>query len=622
MPDNQAQVGSVSWSTTLPFVRLFSSFSRAVSFLPLLLGLAAVVSIYVAGRVLDVIWVGAGCGVVRMADLSPQNEIRAYASMNSAQFESWRDDARARSAQLRAEEDAAQNEEHRARVREAYELIDTRLAAALRQVRDDAELSRERRRATERRLKRGADALRIMLAGGRQALIPAAGEGEIIGELLAADEQAEPERVREETMRLAQVLAAQRNVALREQSRPRGPFIELLEFQMSCFAGAIQGLCSGRLGFAEGDGRGGMPAWAMDVGSRSASAAEVRPAMLASVVRAARGLMWTATQRPLFAIVFGLMALAVGAFFGGAICRIAAVQTTRGESLRWEEVRTFACEKFASMFTAPLMPLGIFAFAGVLMMVGTVLSWVPGLNMLTGLLYVLALLGGVALVFTLVGLVFGFHLMWPTIAVECSDAFDAVQRGMGWVYQRAWSVGFYVVVVLIYGGISFVVVRLLAMLLLKLTHAATGAGMSVFGWVTSSRTSSMGPLDAMWSMPAWQDLPLLPSAGGVPFWGQFAAAPLSGTETVTMFLLAVWVFLVVSLVAGFVVSFYHCASTEMYLLLRREVDGVDYDEIYYEGLTDGFEPADAETSPSGAAPAGSDAAPPPEKPAGSEGAAG
>jgi hypothetical protein len=128
-------------------------------------------------------------------------------------------------------------------------------------------------------------------------------------------------------------------------------------------------------------------------------------------------------------------------------------------------------------------------------------------------------------------------------------------------------------------------VRIIAMLVLKLSHVFTGAGMNL---ASSAETSTIGKLDAIWHMPAWQDLPLLPAIGDVNFWGSFGTAPLSGAESFTMFFIAAWVFLAVGLVGAFVVSFYFCGSTEMYFLLRREVDAVDYDEIYYEELEDEF----------------------------------
>jgi len=202
----------------------------------------------------------------------------------------------------------------------------------------------------------------------------------------------------------------------------------------------------------------------------------------------------------------------------------------------------------------------------------------------------------VVLTFTLLAVVLGFHLMWPTIAVEGSDAFDAVQRAAGYVFGRPWHTAFYSFVLLLYGGVSFVMVRIIAMLVLKLSHVFTGAGMNL---ASSAETSTIGKLDAIWHMPAWQDLPLLPATGDVNFWGTFGNAPLSGAESFTMFFLALWVFLVVGFVGAFIVSFYFCGSTEMYFLLRREVDAVDYDEIYYEELEDEL---DEEEQPEAAEP--------------------
>jgi hypothetical protein len=218
---------------------------------------------------------------------------------------------------------------------------------------------------------------------------------------------------------------------------------------------------------------------------------------------------------------------------------------------------------------------------------------IPGIGgiftILTGLFYFLALLGGVALVALLLGSLLGFHLMWPTIAVEGSDAFDAVSSSFSYVIQRIWQVAFYGFVLLVYGVVGFVLVRLAAMLLLKLTHEFTGAGLELFGWITSVETSTIGKLDAMWNMPDWQDLSLLPAAGGTPFWGVFANAPLSFGESAATWLMRCWIYLLVGVVAAFGVSFYFCGSTEMYFLLRRSVDATDYEEIFYEEEEEDFD---------------------------------
>ena len=63
----------------------------------------------------------------------------------------------------------------------------------------------------------------------------------------------------------------------------------------------------------------------------------------------------------------------------------------------------------------------------------------------------------------------------------------------------------------------------------------------------------------------------------VPDWGK-----LGVFEYVSAILIAVWVLLVIGLVWSFLASFYFSASTVIYFLLRRDVDGTDLSEVYTE----------------------------------------
>jgi len=101
------------------------------------------------------------------------------------------------------------------------------------------------------------------------------------------------------------------------------------------------------------------------------------------------------------------------------------------------------------------------------------------------------------------------------------------------------------------------------MLSLKLTHAVTAWAMNLFGWIDSGKDVHGDKLDAMWHMPEWGDLTLLPASGGVPFWGDFFAVPLTGSETIGAYLMAVWVFAVVGLV-GVCGHILLAGGTEMY----------------------------------------------------------
>lgn len=618
MDDEHGNLRRICWSETFPFVRLFATAKRAISFWSLALGFSCVLSTYVAGRVLDAIWVGADGGVLRAPGISvgfrahsgPESgrairaarlgtsEIEAYAGMDAMAFEDWLRQRRQERAQLqKGQGDASPPDPEQ--VSEMLALIDERVEQGLARIAGDETAASEKREEDRDALLRAADTIRFKIAGCDESclgVVPR--EAVAVATVLEADPAVESKQLTEERamLELRDLLLRCRLQNNLDQTRPRGPFIMLLDYEMDCFAAAIQGVCKGRWGF-------------------SGSALDAEPAMIGSIASAGSGVLWLATQRPCFAVMFAIVLLVIFALFGGAICRVAAVRSTREESTSYLAALRFSSEKLGGSIAAPLLPAGVFVVAGLCIFVGGLIASIWGLHTIAGALYGLTLLGGVVLAFTLLAVVLGFHLMWPTIAVEGSDAFDAVQRAAGYVFGRPWHTGFYSLVLLLFGGVAFVMVRIIAMLVLKLSHVFTGAGMNL---ASSAKTSTIGKLDAIWHMPDWQDLPLLPALGDANFWGSFGTAPLSGAESFTMFFIALWVFLLVGLVGAFVVSFYFCGSTEMYLLLRREVDAVDYDEIYYEELEDEFE---EEEEPETGEPGGPEApAEPPETDKPAEGA--
>jgi len=434
----------IAWSEALPFVRLFRSGKRAISFTPMALAFALVVVVYTGGRLFDALWLAADAGVPWVGSVS-----EAHAYVGGEGFAEWK----------------------------------------------------------------------------RAASKPNA-PGIVV----------------------------------------RGPFETCMKYQRECVGSLVQSLLGGGAAFT---GR----------------VLRTHVGLLGSLAAMIGGVAWLMTQHPWFMLLYGLWVLFAMALFGGAICRYAAVQAAREETIEMRTALHFAREKWLDLVGGPLFLIGMLLFGLLVILLGGLLvGRIPYVGeIVVALLFGLSLLGGALLVFALLALVFGTHLMWPTIAVEGSDLFDAITRAGGYVFSRAWSLGLYSLMLLVYGTVCFVFVRLMALLLFKLTHSALAAGMSWFGRVHSSGSETLGKLEGMWSLPAWSELPLLPGAGSVNFWGSFGVADgLRWSESLSMILLMLWVFSVVALVYAFAVSFYFCGATEMYFLLRREADLVDYDEIYYE----------------------------------------
>lgn len=588
-----------AWTGRLPFVRLFATTRRAISFWPWVLGTLAAILLYSAGRVLDVVWVRSGHGVVRMA--AGRDEVHAYAADSLFGYRRWRAQAQdaARRVTGRAEKiDAAALEPD---LREARAWIGQRLDAVLAALRQKGDLAAEAREREAHELRAAADQL-------RRALYPrapleldprrATDVNSLLNRLLEADpplKMDEKTRWRDRIRGLAERV---RTLRLARAASPRGVFASLLDYEAECFAACVRAALSGR--WLYGDG-----------------AFDKQPTLLGSLHSAVRGFCWLLTQRTWYAVIFGLVALLLFSIFGSAICRYAAIQSARDENAQLSTLREFVSARWSEAFVAPLYPLGIFAVVFVLVVLGGLVGVIPAVGpLLVGLFYFLALLAGVALAFCLLAAALGYPLMLPTLAVEHSDAFDAVQRSAGYVFQRPWYFAFYGFVLLLYGAGCFLVLRAIVLLVFKLSHVATATGMSLFGLLSAAGASTLDPLSAIWRMPAWADLPLIPRPGAEPLWGHFASVPLSGASSLAAVLIAIWVFLGVSLLAGYVISFFFCGSTEMYFLLRRAVDGTDYEEIYYEEPAEATEfeaepapqpPAEASAQPSADAAGPSDA---------------
>jgi hypothetical protein len=162
-----------------------------------------------------------------------------------------------------------------------------------------------------------------------------------------------------------------------------------------------------------------------------------------------------------------------------------------------------------------------------------------------GVFWPLALLGGLFMTILLVGLMFGWPLMWSTISTEGTDAFDALSRAYAYVFQRPLHYLFYVIVASVAGSIGWLVVGLFAELVVHCTVWAASWGAS------ADRITQVAQH------------------------GLDSQAGAFGT-----ILILFWNNVIRTLAAAFGISYLWSASTAIYLLLRRHVDAVELDEVY------------------------------------------
>lgn len=260
-----------------------------------------------------------------------------------------------------------------------------------------------------------------------------------------------------------------------------------------------------------------------------------------------------------------LWTLAVWSFFGGAICRISAVQLARNGQVGLRESIRFVIGRYLSLFSSPMLPFLGIALVVFVCALGGLLTWVPVLNIFGGLFWIFALLAGFVIVVALIGLLLGWPLMYAAIGAEATESFDALSRSFSYVLGRPWHYLFYSLVAVVYGAILMVFAVTLAHGVVSMSAYAT----SFFYFSDTWKDWFAGLYYFTPTLPGWRE-----EFGNV-------AAP-TGLHSIAALLVGLWTHIVFLALIGFVYSFFWTEVTAIYLLLRRDVDETDLEEVYVE----------------------------------------
>lgn len=295
-----------------------------------------------------------------------------------------------------------------------------------------------------------------------------------------------------------------------------------------------------------------------------------------AVISAGQTKLWLIRMHTGFAILFFAASLAVWAMVGGSICRLTALEVARDERIGPMEAIRFAREKFLSFLLAPVVPAVALLVAVLGLAIPGLIGALPFGEFVVGLIFGLCILVGFFMALIIVGSAGGGWLMHPTIAVEGSDAFDAISRSFGYLMARPWRTLFYLLVSMVYGALCLTFVKIVARLALACAAAGLGLSMNI-AHVKTSTGGEMPKLEAIYHAPSLDFV-------SNPYTGTFATKPADKSETVAQYLIAAWVYGVATLVGAFVVSFAYSSFTIIYFLLRREVDATGFDDVYLDDM--------------------------------------
>jgi hypothetical protein len=336
-----------------------------------------------------------------------------------------------------------------------------------------------------------------------------------------------------------------------------GPFAAFLDYQVGQINGIVRGVYN--VNFLG------------DVGPNLGEQGVFRSALNFVSV----GPVWAIGQHWLYFVIWLAMFMVMFAIFGGAIARVAAVHVAREEKLSVRQALKFSLSKFWSFLSAPIIPLLIVLVVGIIVAAGGLLANIPFVGpILVGVLFFLAIGAGFVMTLVLFGTVGGFTLMYPTIAVEGSDSFDAISRSFSYVYARPWRMAFYSLVALVYGALTYVFVRAFVYVTLVLTRTFAGAWVFVDANNTDNAWSHMWPTPHFWHLPYNLDTTVLGS-------GQALGAGI----------MSIWIYLTIGLAGAFLLSLFISANTIIYYLMRREVDATELDDVYLEQPEEELAPA-------------------------------
>ena len=259
----------------------------------------------------------------------------------------------------------------------------------------------------------------------------------------------------------------------------------------------------------------------------------------------------------LIVLVLGLMI--IWSVFAGAVTRLTALELGKGEKTGLKDSISFVMKKFWSYFWSPLTPiLGVLFFIACNVAGGLLgkIEFAGEIAVAVG--FPLAILSGFLIVFLGIVGVIGFILMFPAISSEGSDAFDAISRAYSYVLSRPLHFLSLFITLIVCGMILTFVAGYGACLVMKTSYFTVGLGMGEkLNEIRAFIAGLSGGGDTITSLN-----------------------PVSMRIAALLFML--YIVLIKIIVGSIIIAFVGSASTIVYLIMRKDVDGTEMDDIYVE----------------------------------------
>lgn len=285
--------------------------------------------------------------------------------------------------------------------------------------------------------------------------------------------------------------------------------------------------------------------------------------------------------------------LAVWALAGCGITRICLLRLTRDESAGVDDAIRFATPRFSQCLLAVGLPLGaVFVLVLPALLIGLLMTF--NLGLIAGsLLWFVVLLCGLLMTLLLLGMFFAWPLVIASISAESQSPLDAVTRCFSYLFQRPFHFAFYVLVSMVLGGFCWILVAQLASGTIGMAEWAgswgsnVGDGNRMREILERDLAPPVAPGTA--TLPGQMGSTLPPAAPPVTVDPQTSVPDTASNQTARPVLLVAggrimkfWNGMVSTLAVAFLYGLFWCMSAAIYLLLRKDVDEIELDEVFVD----------------------------------------
>ncbi len=253
-------------------------------------------------------------------------------------------------------------------------------------------------------------------------------------------------------------------------------------------------------------------------------------------------------QSPLISLLVGVPLIAILAITGGTISRSTAIEFGQGRYAPREDTLGFTLKRTRQFVCAVIGPVIICAIAFLIIALGGLLLSTPIIDILGAILYPIGLIMGIVATIVLCLHVFALPLIVPALAIEGTDAFDAVQRSYAYVISKPLRYIAYAAILLVLGVFSAGIFTLVA-----------EGSVAMTDWAAQliANPSTAQALDGQGELGATKNI----------------------AHTIILIVKAFIKFIV----SGYLVSIFFTSSSLLYLFTRRINDGQDTSEVW-DGL--------------------------------------